>query len=378
MDIENNTTEMKKVFDRGIINTGNLARIKLVMKRAIAGDAITIGFIGGSITAGALSSSHQTCYAYLVYTWWKERFSMSNVKYINAGIGATDSKFGVARVEEDMLNKKPDIVFAEFSVNDFNNELLQETFEGLVRRILLYPTEPALFMFNNVMLDNGNNTQIVHNQVGKFYDIPIVSMKDSIFNEIQKGTFPAAEISSDYLHPNDLGHKLLAGLITNLLDFIYEEFKQNKITAELYHVPDNTVTANRFYSATVRNGINTIPRRNGFIKDDTIKQNMWDIFKNGWIGRELGSSICFEVESWMIAIQYRKYAEHPAPIAKVVINQDESNAISLDANFKETWGDCLFLQDIMVSPKTGKHTVEIVITEAVEGKDFYLTSVITA
>ena len=377
MDTKLEMTEWKEIFNRGIINTGNLTRMNRVMKKAMAGEAVTIGFIGGSITAGAMSSTPQTCYAFLVYSWWKDKFPMSAVNYVNAGVGATTSKFGVARVEEDLLQQNPDIVIVEFSVNDSDNDLFQETFEGLIRKILLYQTEPALLMFNNVFYHTGVNAQRVHNQIGEFYDIPIVSMKESIYTEIEKGNIIASEISPDNLHPNDLGHKIVAGLLINRLDQIFDAAKNN-IIAGSYSVPEKTVTANRYFDSIRRSGRNTNPKLKGFTKDEAIKENQWDVFKNGWFGGSKGSSICFEVEGSMISVQYCKYAKHPAPIANVVIDHNEETAIILDANFDETWGDCLFLQDIIVNGVAGKHTVEITIIEAVEDKAFYLASVITA
>ena len=107
---------------KGIVNRGNQARIKNVMKRAIAGEKITLGFLGGSITQGSLSSTPETCYAYLVYDWWRKTFPNAEFVYLNAGIGGTTSQFGVARVESDLLRYKPDFVIVEFSVNDDNNE----------------------------------------------------------------------------------------------------------------------------------------------------------------------------------------------------------------------------------------------------------------
>ena len=97
-------------YKRGISNLGNPNRILHVMARAMRGETLRIGFIGGSITQGSLSSAPDTCYAYLVYQWWCKTFPKAEVTYINAGIGGTTSQFGVARVEEDLLAKKPDFV----------------------------------------------------------------------------------------------------------------------------------------------------------------------------------------------------------------------------------------------------------------------------
>lgn len=368
----------KEVYDRGVINVGNLTRMKRAMKKAMNGEAITVCFIGGSITAGAAATSSENCYAYLVYSWWKNKFPNSNIAYVNAGVGATNSKFGVARVEEDVLSQEPDVIFAEFSVNDTDNDLFQETFEGLIRRILLYKTEPALFLFNNVFYDDGHNAQRVHNEIGMYYDLPIVSMKESLYAEIERGNMIAADITADNLHPNDLGHNLVAGVITNLLNQIYDTQVENMEDTCCYFVPETTVTENRYIHSVRRSSRTSSPVCNGFEKDKAMKQGVWDVFRYGWYGNRAGGSIHFEVEGTMISAQYRKYAIHPAPIAKIIIDGDEKNAVVLDANFNETWGDCLYLQDIVVARTLGKHTIDIVITEAVEDKDFYLASIITA
>ncbi len=369
--------KLQEVYDRGIIHVGNLSRMKGVMDKALSGKTIKVAFIGGSITAGAASSMPSTCYAYQVYEWWKKRFPKSSIEYLNAGVGATTSKFGIARVEQDVLIYEPDMVFVEFSVNDEDNKLFEETFEGLIRKILLYPNEPALFMFNNVCYDSGDNAQGIHNPIGVYYDLPIVSMKDSIYHMIETGIMLKEEISGDNLHPNDYGHKLLAGVITNLLDKIYFTIIENA-PMDIYTVKVEPLTKNRFISSSRRYCLNSNPFLKGFYKDEREKQGVWDVFCYGWSALEAGSLIRFEVEGTMIAVQYRKYAEHPAPIAKAIIDGDENNIVILDANFDETWGDKLFLQDIMIDGPPGKHRVEIIITEAIKDKEFYLASVITA
>jgi lysophospholipase L1-like esterase len=313
-----------------------------------------------------------------VFAWWKEHFPNCPVEYINAGVGATNSKFGVARVGEDVLIHRPDVIFVEFSVNDSDNELYEETFEGLIRKILLDPKEPALFMFNNVFYDDGRNAQQIHNRVGTYYSLPMVSMKESIYEEIRKGTISNQDVSSDNLHPNDFGHELVAGVINHLLDKIYSRVVEQENIIEEYSIPMKPLTANRYMSATRYSNRNTQPIFKGFHKDEVVKQGVWDVFRYGWSANKAGSSIHFEVEGSMIMAQFRKYALHPAPIAKLIIDGDEKKAIILDANFDETWGDCLYLQDLIMDLVPGRHTVEVRVEKEVTDKDFYLASIITA
>ena len=60
-------------------NTGTPDNIINVMKRAAEGEQITIGFIGGSITQGAVVSDEALCYAARVFKWWKDSFPKAKV-----------------------------------------------------------------------------------------------------------------------------------------------------------------------------------------------------------------------------------------------------------------------------------------------------------
>ena len=113
-----------------------MTRLKNLMKRAAKGESLVIGFLGGSITQGSLSSTPKTCYAYLVYEWWKKSFPNAAFSFVNGGIGGTTSHYGGARAWKDVLCYRPDIVTVDFSVNDDANEFFEETYEGMLRRLL--------------------------------------------------------------------------------------------------------------------------------------------------------------------------------------------------------------------------------------------------
>lgn len=370
--------DLKSLNARGIINEGNLARFKTVMEKAERKEPLTIGFIGGSITQGSLSSKPTTCYAYRVFEWWKNKFHTENFTYINAGIGATTSQFGVARVESDLLAYEPDVVFLEFSVNDDDTTKFQQTFEGCVRKILNAKKQPALFMFNNVQYDTGINAQRVHNEIGFYYELPIVSMKPSIYQDIVDGKINAPDVTPDNLHPNDAGHEIVAGVITNLLEQIYDKTK--KLTDVLEYTVPRPYSQNAYADSKRMNNLNCNPVCNGFVKDEQKQEHITEIFRHGWTASKVGSSITFDVNGAMISVQYRKSIHQPAPIAKAMVDNDKEHAVILDANFKETWGDKLELEDILVAGNPGKHTLTITIIEAPDNvaSEFYLTSVITA
>lgn len=375
--------EWKKICDLGIVNLGNHYRISKVINNAFHGKEIKIGFIGGSITAGSLSSSPETCYAYLVYSWWKNKFPNTKVEYVNAGIGATTSQYGVARVNGDLLRYQPDVVFVEFSVNDDGNEeKFMETYEGLIRRILSHPKEPAVILINNVFYDNGSNAQEIHNRLGKYYDLPIVSIKDSLYREVENGKIKAESITPDNLHPNDLGHRLVADVIINLLETIYYRVVHNQSEDSVYIFPEKTVTKNRYIDSVLLNNLNFQPELCGFAADTSPKEGLWDVFKQGWYAKDEGSRIRFSVKCRGLSVLYRKYArkkeekESYGPVAKLVVDNDENGAKILEAKFDEDWGDWLYLHDIFIGDTKKEHIVEITLTNETEGKEFYLASII--
>lgn len=366
-------------LENGIANRGNLYRMKELMKRGQAGEPLRLGFLGGSITQGSLSSSPETCYAYRVFQWWETQYPKAEFTYINAGIGGTTSQFGVARVETDLLAYRPDFVIVEFGVNDESTEHFCETYEGLVRKIYDSDTKPAVLLVHNVHYSNGANAQIQHGKIARHYQLPAVSMQSSIYPEVVSGQVPSREITPDDLHPNDAGHELVAKVITHFME---------KIDAGLSGISDEPalmpepLTRNHYENSIRYQNDNCSPRLEGFVPDLTEQKNIAEVFHKGWEGSKVGQRITFEIEGSCIGVQYRKTAGKSAPIACLTVDGDTDHGFVLDGNFEEDWGDCLYLETVAEHIPFGIHTVEITITETPLGvlpegaAPFYLVSVI--
>ena len=115
-----------------------MTRLKNLMKRAANGESLVIGFLGGSITQGSLSSTPKTCYAYLVYEWWKKSFPNAAFSFVNGGIGGTTSHYGGARAWKDVLCYRPDIVTVDLMMQmSFLRRLMRERFVVCLRHRLL-------------------------------------------------------------------------------------------------------------------------------------------------------------------------------------------------------------------------------------------------
>lgn len=359
-----------------IVNRGNWYRLKEKVNKAESGEELVIGFLGGSITQGSLSTKLESSYSYLVYDWWRNMFPKSKTHYINGGIGGTSSLYGAARVKRDLIIYNPDVVFVDFSVNDEEDNFYKETFEGVIRQIYYAKSKPAIVVLNNVFYDTGKNAESFHNEVAIHYEIPCISMKNSLYELILQGKYKREEITPDNLHPNDKGHQLIANELTKFLDEIYKKRKEK----EKESICEKALTENKYENARCLQNENYFPKESGFIAHKEKKKGMLDIYKNGWIGSKAGDKISFQVEGCCIAVQYRKSVKKPVPVAQVILDGNKEEAIILDGNFDEDWGDCLYLQSILHHGENKAHHIEIEIIEAKEQdvRPFYLVSIIIA
>lgn len=89
------------------------------------GKAVRIAYLGGSITA-------QKGWRVKSLEYFKKLYPNVEFKEINAAIGGTGSKFGVYRLEKDVLRYKPDLLFVEFATNDGKMKATKYI-EGIVR-----------------------------------------------------------------------------------------------------------------------------------------------------------------------------------------------------------------------------------------------------
>lgn len=388
-DLREAVGKVKEHYRDGLVNAGDDSRIVKCMRRALAGEKLTVAFLGGSITQGCLSSTPQLCYAFRTYDWWERSFPNSEISYWNAGIGGTTSHLGVARLQEEVLSQKPDFIIVEFSVNDEDvNPHFEETYESLIRRIMTAPWKPALMIVHNVRYDDGGNAELIHRPVAERYRIPAVSMKPVIYAKVAEGLLKNRDVTQDDLHPNDLGHELVAGVITNYLESAKKKAETlgpngdcggEKDDEDPYLTLPLPLTRSSYESVTRHRNYQIEPVENhGFMRDDTPQKSISDCFKRGWMAKEKGARITFRVMAGNLAIQYRKTVRKPAPIATVYLDGDRKNGITLDSNFTEDWGDCLYLETILEHGDLREREVEIEITNASEddAECFYLVSLI--
>ena len=343
------------------------------MNSAVKGNNITIGFIGGSITQGTGATEEENCYAYRVYKWWESNFSNSQTKYINAGIGGTDSKFGVARVSDDLLQYKPDIVVVEFAVNDVDNPDCLQTAEGLIRRILENDKETAVLILCNLIYDSAATMQDEYEKLAQHYDIPLISIKDTVYKKIQDGILKVEEVTTDKIHPIDKGHELIAKEVTDYLESVKKlvNCKEGQVRDAL----PSPITSNSYEDVIRYNSDNFNPLCEGFETDLSLQSDIRDCFKKGWFAKNMGDKIEFDILSRGFVIQYRRTVDGPAPKVRVCV--DGIEVATLDGKFDQDWGDKLEIVTVSEYKEALMHKLTLTVYEAGEEcVPFYLVSVI--
>ena len=108
--------------------------------RAKAGERLNVVFFGASLTWGA-NATDQALTSYRAQTkeLLEARYPKARFQCYDAAIGGTSSLLGVFRFERDVLARKPDLVFLDFSANDDNwngNPLVFASYESILRRII--------------------------------------------------------------------------------------------------------------------------------------------------------------------------------------------------------------------------------------------------
>ena len=353
------TTQM---YERAVnFQEGDLTRIAAAMRKAQNGETVTVGVIGGSITQGSSARKYENCYASLLEKWWKEQFPEATINFVNAGVGGTSSYLGVHRVEEDLLSKNPDFVVVEFSVNDSNDNFYKKSYDNLVYRLLKHENEPAVLLLFTTMED-GTSAQGNDSMIGFTYELPMVSYKNAIMQEITDGKFTWKDISPDNIHPNDRGHAIIGELLDVYLTSIYMRLED--IPAEKAPFDKEILTKEVYGNATILYSNTITPDTWGSFEERNINNR----FPNNWYTESGEESIVFTVEAANIGIMYQKFTSGDGGQYEVYI--DGKAIRTLNADFSGGWGDYSETVEIYTSDEVKEHIIEIKKKEGSTGGTF--------
>lgn len=356
-----------EMVERSLTAVGNTERLHRAIEKAQQGEEVSIVYLGGSITEGAAAKPQQTkCYAYLSAQLFAEKFMTdpAKLKYHNAGISGTPSLLGITRCEQDVLAYAPDIVFVEFAVNDGSDTESRWAYESLVRKLLESNTQPAVILVFTV-LEGGYNGQGHMQPIGKHYDLGMISVKDAIWPEIQKGAMKWSDYSSDYAHPTTRGHAFIAELIGHYFDAAAQT------PAEPYVVPENFK-----YGIPLANLTNIRPGDAAILSTGSFPHGTAKCYSysTGWRHLAIAGGtepMVLQLTSAYMTIAFKQ--EPKTSMAQVEVWVDGKLNTSINGYAANAWGNVV--TELVYLGTKAEHTIEFRIKEGDENKNFYLLDI---
>jgi lysophospholipase L1-like esterase len=226
-------------------------------RRARVGEQLNVVFFGASLTWGANATDPQlTSYRALVGRHLEEHYPKAHFRFWDAAIGGTGSQLGVFRLDRDVLRRKPDLVFLDFSANDDIGSADPETlasYEAILRRIIAEakcPVVQVIFPFKwNV--EHGKLEEMkrrtAHLKLSRTYGTGVSDGIAFCQAQVAAGVTTVAKIwPVDGAHPCDAGYALFATVV-------WDEFQQAIREKRVCRAPAKMVYPDTYmHSARVR------------------------------------------------------------------------------------------------------------------------------
>lgn len=342
-------TDYEKMVDRSLLSVGDMTRMSDVFQKAQNGEDITVAYIGGSITEGYNAGTTEF-YAKTCTDLLQGYFPDITVTGVNAGISGTPSLLGNLRLERDVLSADPDIVFVEFAVNDGQEADYKNAYESLVRTLLTQEKDIAVVLLFTV-LDSGYTCQEHMSKIGANYDLPMISVHDSVYEEIEAGRMTWQDYSNDQSHPNAYGHKCITDFVDNYYQKVLPVVAENvsEVSKEL---PDPVFSAKymnmHYMDSATMDGVEL----DGFEQYDTHGS-----FHNGWMYRGTdGGSMKFTVDCSVLEMVFKANNSDKYGTADIYV--DGEKAKSVVSNMSDGWNNPVTAY-LIDNDSSAEHTVEI-------------------
>lgn len=326
-------------------------------RRAKAGERLSVVFFGASLTWGANASDPMlTSYRGLVSRRLEERYPEAHFRFWDAAIGGTGSQLGVFRLERDVLARKPDLVFLDFSANDGIYEAKGETlasYEALVRRVVVdgrAPVVQVVFPFR-WDIERGNTDGMLrrdaHHAIAQAYHSAIGDAITLCQERVKSGAAKLGDLwPYDGVHPGDRGYEVFA-------DAAWQAFVAAVEAKQVCQAPANMLHADTYmHSARVRISSLGLPR--GWrLRSPNPVSAYFDMLMSRWLDEEVaahrkkgtntlieplrarfyGSMLMLFGESTMNSVKYRvlidgKVVEHKSADGKQTLTEFDAGFLA--------------------------------------------------
>lgn len=234
--VETASDQYISFYKDAICNMGNTERLVKKLEAAENGESLTLGYIGGSITEGKNYSNPFTSYV-------RNTFAKGSFKEVNIGMSGTSSVVGLVRAEKGLVAQNPDIVVIEFSVNDHEDISYKKSFESLIRKFLEMPNEPAVIVLIT-RSKGGFSSQTQMEAAGKNFDVPVISMNNSMTKAFNSGFLKPDDYYTDEYHPHEKGGQLIA----DTMAYYLRQAMKTENRSDSYTIPSTSAYGSEYYT----------------------------------------------------------------------------------------------------------------------------------
>ena len=204
-----------------------------------------------------------TSYRALVEKKLAATYPRARFRFWDAAIGGTGSQLAAFRLERDLLSKKPDLVFLDFTIND--NPYVAPTlsrlssYESLVRRLVQaeIPVVQVILPAKVDVLPNPPERPLDkdHKAIAAAYGLPVADAVTLAKERVAAGkTTPDQlwDLPEDGTHPGDAGYALYAEAAWEAFQRAISEKSLCRLPVKMIHA-ETYMTVNRFILASLPN-----------------------------------------------------------------------------------------------------------------------------
>lgn len=224
-----------------VVFGGDRSRLDRVLGRLLAQQPITVGVVGGSISAGSTYSVYRGGYAAklwhgLFFEWLRAAHPHRAHEHNNGALPASTPAF-VESCVQFQVPPHSDLVLIDFAVN-FDTT---RAYERLLRRLLVYPRRPAVIAFNfpSFMVPGATKSLPRHplreadlrfpavrreelsiERLARHYGVPLISMSRAVGAVVRSNATAGLRLPDlmlDRVHPSQRGHRLAAALLVRFV-----------------------------------------------------------------------------------------------------------------------------------------------------------------
>ena len=217
-----------RLFNRNVKADSQMTGLNNTIYRLKNNMPLTIGYFGGSITAGTGASSQENTWRRKTTKWFEANYSNSKITEVNAAIGGFGSLPGVFRCQENLLQFNPDLVFIEYAVNDgsIKEDIIIKCFEGIIRQIYIANPKADIVIVYTTTKDAAEKTYKIgetmttvkiQQKIADYYKIPTVNVGKALWEVIKSGQNTWEGTLVDGVHPSDDGYAVYAETIVEFL-----------------------------------------------------------------------------------------------------------------------------------------------------------------